>query len=267
MKNHVIDSGRGYKIFLDEICHDSVKPKAILILVHGFKGFKDWGFFPYVADFFAKNGFHVFKFNFSHNGISGNSSEFTEFDKFAQNTFSLENEELHEVIDWVKEYTNKQLKISLLGHSRGGGQVLLSASQRTDLNKVITWSAVASFDRYSKETKQKWRKNGFISVTNSRTGQVFKMNQLLLDDLEKNAEQLNIFKACSKIQYPCLIAHGKQDVAVDFSDSEKIVSALPNPSHLPIESAGHTFNIKHPFENSSKELDFLLERSLAFLDK
>lgn len=267
MKNHVINSSRGYKVFFDEIRHDSVKPKANLILVHGFKGFKDWGFFPYIADFFAKNGFQVFKFNFSHNGILGNLSEFTEFDKFAQNTFSLENEEVHDVIDWVKEYTNKQLKINLLGHSRGGGQVLLSASQRTDLNKVITWSAVASFDRYSEETKHEWRKNGLISVTNSRTGQVFKMNVSLLDDLKKNAERLNILKACSKIQNPCLIAHGKQDLAVDFSDSEKIISALPNANHLPIESAGHTFNIKHPFEKSSEELDLLLEKSLAFLDE
>ena len=28
-------------------------PKPVVVFVHGFKGFKDWGHFPLLADFFA----------------------------------------------------------------------------------------------------------------------------------------------------------------------------------------------------------------------
>jgi predicted alpha/beta-fold hydrolase len=72
--------------------------KPCLIYVHGFKGFKDWGFIPFAAEYFAERGFLVITFNFSHNGINGNKLVFTELDKFANNTFSREISELKEVI-------------------------------------------------------------------------------------------------------------------------------------------------------------------------
>ena len=51
---------------------ENISKAACLILVHGFKGFKDWGFFPFTAEHFAKCGYFVITFNFSHNGIKGN---------------------------------------------------------------------------------------------------------------------------------------------------------------------------------------------------
>ena len=70
-----------------------------LIYVHGFKGFKDWGFIPYVGDYFSTRGFFVITFNFSHNGVGESLTEFNELEKFAKNTVSLEVEELTEIID------------------------------------------------------------------------------------------------------------------------------------------------------------------------
>ena len=43
--------------------------KPVVVFVHGFKGFKDWGHFPLLADFFAGQGFVFVKLNLSHNGI------------------------------------------------------------------------------------------------------------------------------------------------------------------------------------------------------
>jgi len=42
------------------------------VYVHGFKGFKDWGFVPYIGETFASKGFAFLTFNFSHNGIESN---------------------------------------------------------------------------------------------------------------------------------------------------------------------------------------------------
>src|SRR5690606_40169934 len=43
-------------------------PKKIVVFLHGFKGFKDWGHFNEVMHFFAENNMVFVKFNFSHNG-------------------------------------------------------------------------------------------------------------------------------------------------------------------------------------------------------
>ncbi len=70
-----------------------------IVYVHGFKGFKDWGFVPYIGQFLVVIGFFVLTFNFSYNGIGENATEFTELEKFAKNTFSREQRELSELID------------------------------------------------------------------------------------------------------------------------------------------------------------------------
>jgi len=178
---------------------EQINKAPCLILVHGFKGFKDWGFFPYTGEYFSNNGFFVLSFNFSHNGIGENLTEFTELDKFAENTLSLELSELNELITAYKEeffgeIANKGIR--LLGHSRGGAISLLCASKNDEVKAVTTWSAVSNINRYTEGQKNEWKKNGFFEVINSRTKQVMRLNVSLLEDIELNKnDSLNIEKA------------------------------------------------------------------------
>ena len=55
---------------------ENLNSSPCIIYVHGFKGFKDWGFVPYTCEYFAKNGFFVISFNFSHNGVGEELTEF-----------------------------------------------------------------------------------------------------------------------------------------------------------------------------------------------
>jgi hypothetical protein len=58
-----------------------------IIFCHGFKGFKDWGCWQMIADYFVENGFAFLKFNFSHNGLGlEDSADFDALDKFSINT-------------------------------------------------------------------------------------------------------------------------------------------------------------------------------------
>ena len=75
----------------------------LLIFAHGFKGFKDWGFFPYLCEELARAGFYVLSFNFSHNGVGENMLEFDELDMFEKNTFSIEARELEAVYRAVED--------------------------------------------------------------------------------------------------------------------------------------------------------------------
>ncbi len=252
---------------------ENLRLSPCLIFVHGFKGFKDWGFGPYIGNYFSSRGFFVLSFNFSHNGVGENLTEFDELDRFAENTFSLEISELSELIDayfggFFGGTSNDQL--GLLGHSRGGGISLLTARQKSEVKAVTVWSSVSTFDRYSARQKEVWRKKGVFEVMNSRTKQNMKLNVSLLDDLENNKEdKLNIKKAVSELKRPLLIIHGEQDLAVPLEEAKELYSiADKDLSELYIvPAAGHTFDIKHPFEGTNEKFESILEKTFQFFNQ
>ena len=245
-----------------------------LIFVHGFKGFKDWGFGPYLAEYFSQNNFFVITFNFSLNGVGENKTEFTELDKFAENSLSREVEELNFVIS---SYYNGffgeidfERKVGLLGHSRGGAVVLLTGASNEKVSAVATWSAISKLDRYSERQKKDWEEVGFFEVLNSRTNQMMRMNYSFLEDIERNSENsLNLEKAVLNLNKPLLIAHGDQDLAVPVAEANLIYEwADKNLSELfIIHNTGHTFNIQHPFAGTNEKFEKLLNKTNIFLTK
>ncbi len=241
-----------------------------IIFVHGFKGFKNWGFGPFIGEYFASKGFFVLTFNFSHNGIGQNPIEFTEVEKFAQNTFSLEISELQELIENYKNGFFGKVenpKIGMIGHSRGGAITLLTSYNNENVKSAAVWASVSKLDRYSKRQKEEWRKKGSFEVVNQRTKQVMKLNVSLLEDIEKNSSgNLNIENAVKNFNKPLLIIHGEQDLAVPVKEADELFEWADKEKTeiLKIPNTGHTFDIKHPFEGSNEKFDEVLEKTLEF---
>jgi uncharacterized protein len=251
---------------------ENIKSSICLILVHGFKGFKEWGFFPFTANYFANKGFCVLSFNFSHNGLGDEGIDFNRLDKFAKNTVSLEVSELVQVIN---AYTNGFFsndvngKIGLVGHSRGGGVALLS-SLIEKVDSYIVWASVAKFDRYTERQKAEWRKQGFVEVLNSRTNQMMRMNVESLEDIEENKNgSLSIEKAVKSLGRPLLIMHGTEDLTIPIAEGEQIYnwSDKSITEFEKLATCGHTFDIVHPFDGSNKKFDLVLLKTQDFLDK
>jgi pimeloyl-ACP methyl ester carboxylesterase len=244
-----------------------------IILVHGFKGFKDWGFWPLMGEFFAKNGYFVLSFNFSHNGIGNNLLEFTELNKFADNTFSLEISELSELIDAYKNNyfgVSVNKKIGLIGHSRGGAISVLTSGINENVDALAMWASVAKLDRYSERQKQKWRKEGAFEVLNTRTKQVMRLHVSLLEDIENNnSGLLNIEKAVSGFHKPLLIAQGDQDLAVPVKEAGLLYawSDKSKTETFIIPGTGHTFGMQHPDTGSNIKFDSLINKTLQFFNK
>ena len=245
-----------------------------VVLVHGFKGFKNWGFFPDLADRLAMAGYVTIAPNFSRNGIGYNYNTFEQLDKFAENTHTHEMDDLQIVIDQIKnEKIGKRVidikRLAIFGHSRGGGTAILKAAELGDEIKcLITWASVATFFRYSKEHIKQWKTDGFIEIENSRTKQMMRMNRSYWDDLNKNKKQLDIIKAAGNLENPSLFIHGKADETVSFKDSEELhenCGAYVKRIEL-IENAGHTFGIPHPIEVPTDEYLTAVELTEHWLD-
>ena len=253
---------------------ESYGEQPCILYIHGFKGFKDWGFVPYAGEYFANQGLCFLAFNFSHNGIGRNPLEFTELDKFEKNTFSLELTEAREIIDLISHthFLGKDTKgkSGILGHSRGGGIAILAGAENENISAVTTWAGVSTFDRYPKKTRQEWRSKGYLEVKNTRTGQIMRMGMGALSDLEKfGKSSLHILNKVRKLEKPLLIIHGKDDETVPYHEAEHInIYGDPNQTFLRlIPHAGHTFGAKHPFDQPSEEFDQVLATTAAFFKK
>ena len=272
-KDFVLNTKKNEKIRISCYGYENIKSAPCIVCVHGFKGFKDWGFWPYTGKFFAEKGYFVLAFNFSHNGIGDNLTEFTELQKFADNTISLELDELDEITnDYLSGYFGniEDNRLGILGHSRGGAEAILFASRKKNIKAVVTWAAVANFNRYSKRQEKEWRKQGFFEVLNSRTKQLMRLNVSLLEDIQNNEENLlNIEKAVNHLDKPLLLIHGEQDFTVQIKEAENIYqnSNKEMTELYRIPSTGHTFDITHPFAGSNPKFDSVLEKTLDFFNK
>lgn len=222
----------------------------IVVFIHGYKGFKDWGAWNLVQDFFVSNGIGFCKFNMSHNGGTAEEGiDFPDLEAFAQNRYTYEVEDVKHVLDWLekKVYLSNK-KVHLIGHSRGGGISILSSDDER-VTSVTTWGSISNIaSRFPEgEILQKWKEKGFYTVKNGRTKQDMPHNYSLYEDYIENKETLDIEKKARNIKVPTLHLHGDIDDSVSLTESEAL-SLWTEGKLIVIKNANHTFCTHHPFE-------------------
>jgi len=211
-----IEGSNKKKITLDITLPASKEKTPVVIFCHGFKGFKDWGHFNWVAHEFAKQGLAFLKFNFSHNGIKENNlTELTDMEAFAKNNYMMELYDLGVVIDFIEKEAEKynvdKSKIYVAGHSRGGGIAILRANDDRRIKGLIVERGFPGFT--TPETHGKW------SLRASATG------ELVFDNVKVPKE--NMFPGVEGLKGPltCLnsarygISWGAVGAAMDCYDS------------------------------------------------
>lgn len=259
----------GKEIIGDITYQNTADNLPILLFIHGFKGFKDWGAHHLVAQYFATKGFRFVKFNLSHSGVTpAKPFDVSDLDTFADNTFSKEIFDVNAVIDYLQQSFGKDMVLNVIGHSRGGGLAIIKTSEDSRINKLITWSAISSFNSlWKKEQEADWKKTGKIYVTNARTKEQMPLNVSLLVDFEQHQAQLNIINAASALKNPWLIVQGDEDVNVPFEHAQTLHNNNPNSLLVKIEGANHVYGVSHPYtENQMPEhLKTVCEKCLAFL--
>jgi len=268
-----VTTARGDVVHGDVRYREDGHIKPVVVFCHGFKGFKDWGPFPTWGRRLAEAGFVSILFNFSHNGVAPDEpTAFTELDKFAENTFTRELDDLDAVLDAVTEGHLAGMpidteRIGLMGHSRGGGTAILKTARDRRVRALVTWSAVSGFlERFTEEQIEDWEAHGYTTVVNSRTGQEMRLNRVLYDDARAHRDALDVQAAARDIDGPWLIVHARDDEAVPFAEAETLHAANPD-AELVEAQGGHTFGGGHPFDGDvPASLNAVWERTIYFFE-
>jgi dipeptidyl aminopeptidase/acylaminoacyl peptidase len=277
-KNLRISGAEGKPVLLD-IFYKESKPQPVIIYAHGFNGFKDWANFDLIAEQFVEAGFCFVKFNFSHGGTSPDApEEFVDLEAYGNNNYTKELFDLQQVIDLVLDQNNPQAsvidgtKLFLIGHSRGGGVVLLKAAEETRVKAVATWASVSQsktpWGSWPEERIQRWKETGVEYYTNSRTKQQMPLYYQLYEDFQKNKERLDVLAAVNRLNIPLLICHGTADEAVPVENAYKLKEAAKNAELFLVDS-DHVFGRKHPWtsEKLPQPMQTVVNETIDFFKK
>ena len=256
IKNSIAIQGKHQKPILIDYRYlpDGLK-KPIIIFCHGYKGFKDWGAWNLMADAFTEAGFCFIKFNFSHNGGTKEQAiDFPDLEAFGNNNYTKELDDLDSVIHWV--YSNIELSteankdnITLLGHSRGGGIVIIKAAEDSRIKAVISLAGVSNYkNRFSVGTAfDNWKNEGVYFVENARTKQQMPHYFQFYENFIKNESRLTIQSAAKNLNIPFLIIHGDADTSVSIDEAKNLYQWHPNSTLEVIKGANHVFGASHPW--------------------
>jgi pimeloyl-ACP methyl ester carboxylesterase len=244
----------------------------LVVICHGFKGFRTWGLFPHLAQRLALGGRAVALFDYSHNGVGDVDGEFDRLDLFEAQTIERHDADLAMVLDALDAARPMPLSglrpaddgVHLVGHSMGGGIALMRASRDARVRSVASLNGVTHFARWPAEVLAELEAEGRVSIPNARTGQLMPLGrawfeQALSTDLQACAAQLTV---------PALVLAGSEDETVPPSEARELHGWLSGSRLVEVPGGNHTFGARHPWagwtpalETVASELDGFLPRA------
>lgn len=260
--------GSANEPIVGDITYANSYPDYLVIFVHGFKGFKDWGAHNLMTEAFANAGIYFLKFNFSHSGVNADDlSDINNLQLFSENTPSKELYDLDQVITFAKEKF-PHLQIVLLGHSRGGALSILQTAKDKRVIKLITWATIASFrDLWNQEDEADWKESGVRYILNGRTKEKMPLSVDLLNDVSENEKDYDLQVAASSLNKPWLITQGTEDPAVKTAVAENFHRLQKASQLLILEGGNHVFGASHPYEKNElpDDLQKFIQASIEFI--
>lgn len=253
---------------------------GIVILAHGFKGYRTWGFLPALAERLAAAGLAALSIDFSLNGRDDDRRSagparpvYPRPDLFERNTLRRELADLQRVIAFIASNgvtgVGGPQPLGLYGHSRGGVAVINAALQGAPARALCTWSTTHDPDFYTSRQKARWQRQGRLEFVDARDGTALAIGLDYLRDLEENHTAYNLEQRVRALAVPHLIIHGTEDLAVDVSSARKLHAAESQleDRRLLLVPAGHTFTVPYTAgtgagSKPTKVLDLVIEETV-----
>ena len=237
MSKFVIPGSNNQPIFGD-IHRPKSRPTAVVLLAHGFKGYKDYGFFPRLAHKIAARGMVAVRFNFSHSGMTNNIDTFERPDLFEQDTWGKQIDDLFTVASHIAD--SFDLSQVWFGHAATEGRTPAP-------NRIITAAAPDYGCNLDENVREILRRDGYLESPSGRTGQRLRIGRAWLDEIEADPDRFDPLKCISSLDCPVNICHGADDSTVSAAAAHRLSDAAKeHDGAVILAGAEHTFNCPNP---------------------
>ena len=268
IKNEVYQGALNKSSFFD-LETPAVWNGKLIVFIHGYMGYKDWGCWNLVQSYFVENHYGFLKHNTSHNGGTlDNPIDFNDLDSFANNSYSKEILDFEAILEVIQSKFDTIPEIHLIGHSRGGGIALLQ-SKNKHVSKICSWAGISSIaSRFPKgELLEHWKTDGMRYYKNSRTKQAMPHSFDQYLDYVSNKDRLDIESHCKSSKKKTLVIHGDNDQSIKLNEAESIANWL-NVELKVIKNTQHTFDASQPWRKTKLPvaLQEACELTLQFLN-
>lgn len=257
---------------------DESSGSPLLLILHGFKGFRNYSFLPWIAQYAASRGLISVRICFSRNGMNGTAWSVQDLDSFAKNTISHEVDDVHDVIRSLREDdAHSELRsrwngqLFIIGHSRGGGVAQIVSRElrdraNVDLSRTAVLNSVGTFVRWTPRQRAQWAEQGFLAFQNERTKQELRMNVSYVDDIESCEDRLSLNEACSALGDTLAFIHAENDLTVPISEIIHLRTRTDSTAPLFIlPNTTHTFGMTHPVDRITPGFVEALNTSFTWL--
>lgn len=235
--------------------HPPDHARAVIVLSHGFLGYKEYGMFPRLGSCAAAAGFILHRFNFSHSGMTNEIDTFARPDLLERDTWNRQVQDLRRVCEGIRsgQIAGQHLPVVLVGHSRGGVTSLLvpardgAFARSHGIAGVVTCAAPSTCMSISREEIDDLMACGYLERTSSRTGQVFRFDRTFVDEQRADPPAHDLLALAGDIEVPVLILHGEDDETVHPAAAEAICRAVGDNARIDLIPGGnHVFNVPNP---------------------
>lgn len=274
--DHVVPNRHGHDLFATTTLPDMDTPRPAVLLLHGFKGFRNWAFLPLAAQEVASRGMIAVRMDTSMNGMRGTNDRVLDVDAFAANTATREVEDVHDMLAHLGPILGDRWNgiVHLVGHSRGGGvahvvarELLASPPDHAELGRCAVWNGLGQWVRWTPRQRAVWVRDGFTSFEHHRTGQQLRMDVAYLYDIEAHASRLDLVTAATHLADRMLYLHADQDVTVPLAETTALRSAAERCGHLVvIDRSTHTFGMTHPTSRVTEAFVTALHTTLDWIE-
>ncbi len=243
----------------------------VVVALHGFKGFRRWGFWAAIAEAVTNAGMAFVGFDTSHNGVGAGGLDFDEESLFEQNTWGQEEADLASVLTAVRSGgvpgTDRidTTRLGLLGHSRGGGQVIVHAASDPGVRATVALAPTATLFRFPPDILAAGERSGRIPIVNSRTGQTLHVGAAAIAEVSERTDLRDIPAShAARLATPLLVCHGEADPAVATIEGRRLAEAAPEGEFVGFPGADHVLGCRHPWAGSTPDFDRFLSLAIAF---
>lgn len=211
---------------------------GLAVIIPGFLGYMDWGFYPVLADLLLDKHLAVILFNHSTGGNGTGGRPYSAIEGLRHMTIERDLADVREIFNAISSggidgfQGLKAKPVFLVGHSKGGAVAILSAAGQPSVVGIVSINGASDLLRIPKEKAQEIIERGYQEKLLPGTKITVRVEKDYWEQLLVNPDRYDVFKALDTLSKKILIVQGALDDKVSVAEAQKMHKSAPPDSKL-----------------------------------